>query len=394
LSTDEAIVYNAVKNRFIAQFMPAAEVEETKITTKILDVDIEGVFMSKGKVQIIEGWKKVEKIESKDTILPLVNINETVELTASKVTSHKTTAPKRHIEKTLLKVMETCGKKFESEDSSEMMNAILSGFSIGTPATRAETIKKLKDIGYIYSKDKTLICTELGRKIVENFPIKDLFDLEYTGRLEKTLSDIEKEKFNKQNFLKHIFEFVAKSVNTIKKDRPIILNDYSSKTKAYSANITENGKQEKSRRTSKSALGDGAEQQANPGKYDKRSKLTVSEGKNSVNKSVDVEGKSEIETFGKCPVCGSDIIEGQRGFGCSNWRNGCKFVIWKEDEFIKSLNKKITKTMVKKLLKSGKAEIKGISDKNGAKYDGYISYVRNTGDNKFSWRLVRKDGTA
>ena len=36
-----------------------------------------------------------------------------------------------------------------------MMQAILSGFSIGTPATRAETIKKLKDIGYIKTKGKS-----------------------------------------------------------------------------------------------------------------------------------------------------------------------------------------------------------------------------------------------
>ncbi len=29
--------------------------------------------------------------------------------------------------------------------------------------------------------------------MVEIFPVKELLDLEYTGRLEKTLSDIEKE---------------------------------------------------------------------------------------------------------------------------------------------------------------------------------------------------------
>ena len=28
------------------------------------------------KYSLVEGWKKVEKIESKDTILPLVNIND------------------------------------------------------------------------------------------------------------------------------------------------------------------------------------------------------------------------------------------------------------------------------------------------------------------------------
>lgn len=58
LSADEGIVYTAIKNRFIMQFMPIAEYEETKLTTKILDVDLSGVFHSKGKVQLVEGWKK------------------------------------------------------------------------------------------------------------------------------------------------------------------------------------------------------------------------------------------------------------------------------------------------------------------------------------------------
>ena len=34
--------------------------------------------------------------------------------------------------------------------------------------------------------------------------------------------------------------------------------------------------------------------------------------------------------IGVCPRCGGNIIEGKMGFGCSNWRNGCKFTIWKK----------------------------------------------------------------
>ncbi len=344
LNPDEAIVYKAVKNRFIAQFMPAAEAEETKITTKINDASVEGLFITKGKVQIVEGWKKIEKIESKDTILPFVNVNEPVDVVDSKITSHKTTAPKYHIEKTLLRVMETCGKKFEEEDSSEMMAAILSGFSIGTPATRAETIKKLKDIDYIYYKDKSLLCTELGKRIVEQFPIQELFDLEYTGKLEKTLSDMEKGKFSKDEFLKHIFEFVISSVEKIKRDKLIILND---------AVNSDNKKAEASPKS----------------KTAKLSTLTAAS-----------------ESFGKCPLCGSDIIEGQRGYGCSNWRSGCKFVIWKEDEFMKSLGKKITKTMVKKVLKDGVVEIKGLTGKDGSKYNGNFRYAKSEDDTSFIWK--------
>lgn len=186
LTQDERIVYTAVKNRFIMQFMPVAEFEETKITSKVNDKEVKGVFISKGKVQLVEGWRVVEKIDSKDTILPMVNEKEVVDLVDSKINKVTKKPPKKHTEKTLLRVMETCGKSFKEdaeEDSEEMMASILSGFSIGTPATRAETIKKLKDVGYITTKGKSLTCTELGRTIVEIFPVKELLDLEYTGRL-------------------------------------------------------------------------------------------------------------------------------------------------------------------------------------------------------------------
>ncbi len=34
--------------------------------------------------------------------------------------------------------------------------------------------------------------------------------------------------------------------------------------------------------------------------------------------------------LGECPRCGRPIIEGNRGYGCSGWRDGCPFVLWKE----------------------------------------------------------------
>ena len=226
LTVDEQNVYNAIKNRFIMQFMPVAEFEETKITIKVNDEKVPGEFIAKGKVEIIKGWRIVEKIDTKDTILPLVQKGEYLDIIENKVNKVTKKPPKNHTEKTLLRVMETCGKNFKNDkeenpddetNTDEMMNAILSGFSIGTPATRAETIKKLKDIGYIKSKGKSLITTELGRTIVEIFPAKELLDLEYTGRLEKTLSDIEKGKYKKEDFLNLIYDFTKQSVEKIEK---------------------------------------------------------------------------------------------------------------------------------------------------------------------------------
>ncbi|MBY0037325.1 type IA DNA topoisomerase [Bacillus cereus] len=320
LTSDEQIVYTAIKNRFIMQFMPVAEHEETRIQIKISDSSVKGLFIAKGRVQIIEGWRKVEKIESKDNMLPFVEARENLEITNAEVTSHVTKPPKHHTEKTLLRVMETCGKNYDEEE------AVLSGFSIGTPATRAETIKKLKDIGYIFSKDKSLLCSELGRKIVETFPVKELFDLEFTGKLEKALSDMEKKKVSRSVFLNFIFDFTRKSVEMIKNDQDVILHHATQEPK-------------------------------------------------------------KIEVLGKCPICSSSIVEGQKGFGCSDWKNGCKFVIWKNDKFLATMKKKPNKTMVKKLLKDGEVLTKGLTSKKGNKFDAILRYEKNPENEFFSWKM-------
>ena len=57
--------------------------------------------------------------------------------------------------------------------------------------------------------------------------------------------------------------------------------------------------------------------------------------------------KSQI---GLCPRCGSPVIEGKVGFGCSNWKNGCKFVIWKNAKGGMFQKITITSSMAQKLL--------------------------------------------
>ncbi|MCM3763134.1 DNA topoisomerase [Alkalihalobacillus oceani] len=326
LTKDEELVYRAIKNRFIMQFMPPAVHEETKLTTKVNRAPIKGLFHTTGRVQLTEGWKKVEQIATKEVLLPFVTKGETVSLEDKQVHSHVTKPPRPHTEKTLLHVMETCGKGQEEEKSEELMSTILSGYSIGTPATRAETIKKLKDIGYIAAEQKNLQCTELGRKLVETFPVQELFDLEFTGRLEKALSDIEKRKVGKDQFLSFIYSFTSKSVNTIKQEQEVVLREM------------------------------------------KRQ-------------------RSSNEVLGECPVCGHSVIEGQKGFGCSNWKNGCKFVIWKNDRYLAAMKKKPTKTMVKQLLKQGSVIVKGLKSKKGQTFSARLRYEKNEENDFYSWKM-------
>lgn len=347
LTADEQIVYNAVKNRFLMQFLPVAEFEETKLVTKVKEVPeetVKGVFITKGKVQLVEGWRIVEKLEAKgtkeskenkDTILPQVAKDEMVAVKKAAVGEVTRKPPKAHTEKTLLRVMETCGKGFKGEgkeegkeeseeDTLKMMASILSGFSIGTPATRAETIKKLKDAEYIKAKGKSLVCTELGKAIVETFPAKQLLDLEYTGRLEKTLSDIEKGKFQKDEFLSMIKSFTEEAVEAIKND-------------------------------------------------------------NKVLSGTKVEVPKNTEPVGVCPICGNAVVENDKAFGCVNWKGGCKYTIWKNDKYIAMLGKTVTRQMVEILLKNGKVGFRNLKSRSGNTYAAYLKYVKNEQTGYFNW---------
>ncbi len=328
LTADENIVFQAIKNRFIMQFMPIAEYEETKLTTKVSNAPIDGVFMTKGRVQLIEGWKKVESIQSKDVLLPRVEVNEQVTIAETKLTDHVTKPPKQHTERTLLRVMETCGKniKDDSELDEELLGSILTGFSIGTPATRAETIKKLKDIGYITAKGKNLQCTELGRRMVETFPVKSLFDLEFTGRLEKGLSDIQKGEATRKDFLSLIFQFTKDAVETIKQDEEKTIHEVTKQ-------------------------------------------------------------KATNEVLGTCPACGGEVADNYKAFSCKNWKDGCKFAIWKNDKFLATMRKKPTKTMVKQILKNNQTYVKGLTSRNGKKFNAYLSYKKKEGTEYYSWEM-------
>ncbi len=207
LNKDEKIVYDIIKDRFLANFMPPAEFENTEIKT---DVN-KHIFITKGKVIKKLGYLKIYNKEEKDDILPFVDLDEIVDVLKMEPVTKQTKPKKSYTEDTLLKAMKNCGKNVDDD-------TILSGYSIGTSATRSEVLKKIEQVGYVKKKKKSYYITDLGINLVEIFPIKELFDVDYTGKLEKSLYDIQKGTYDRKIFLADIMNFIVKSVNTIKYD--------------------------------------------------------------------------------------------------------------------------------------------------------------------------------
>ena len=338
LNSDEQIVYNAIKDRFIANFMPPAEYENTEIKT---DVD-SNIFLTKGKVLKSKGYLEVYNKDEKDDLLPSVDTNDIVAVLDIKPLTKQTTPPKPYTEDTLLKAMKNCGKNVPDDDTT-----VLSGYSIGTSATRADVLKKISQVGYVGKKGKSYFITDLGKNLVEIFPVKELFDVDYTGKLEKSLSDIQKGQFTRKEYLNNIMTFIFNNVELIKRDTPKNISTenyiYNPKTKKFSKEPSTKSKNSKS------------------------------------------SNKANSESLGKCPICQNDVVEIEKGFICKNYKE-CKFGIWKNDKFLEYYKKKPNKTMVKSILKNGSAKVKSLTSKQGNKFDATLKYSKKD-NGYFGWDI-------
>ena len=77
------------------------------------------------------------------------------------------------------------------------------------------------------------------------------------------------------------------------------------------------------------------------------------------------------EPMVKCPACGSEVMEKQKGYFCSN--RDCSFVLWKDNRFFDSIGKKMTKQMAGSLIREGRVNLrKCTSRKTGNYYDATL----------------------
>ena len=77
------------------------------------------------------------------------------------------------------------------------------------------------------------------------------------------------------------------------------------------------------------------------------------------------------EVVGKCPRCGGEIAEMQKGFFCQD--KSCNFAIWKNNNWWAAKRKQPTKAIVAALLKDGRAHVTGLySEKSGKTYNATV----------------------
>ena len=84
---------------------------------------------------------------------------------------------------------------------------------------------------------------------------------------------------------------------------------------------------------------------------------------------------NNLEIIGICPKCGKKVYENAKSYCCEGYKDEpkCNFSLWKDNKLLKSQGKKLTKTMVKKLISGKPCEVKGLtSSKTGKKYNAKL----------------------
>lgn len=211
LAGNQQNVYDAIARRFIAAFYPDCIVAKTTVIGEVDDVP----FKATGKEILEAGWRvlypkpkakpqlnrqkdapKDSKGKEEERILPAFKKGESGEHEPSLV-EKVTQPPKMYTEATLLRSMETAGKKVEEDELRELMKAN----GIGRPSTRANIIETLFRRKYVERKKKLLVPTETGIKLIDTIDNELLKSAELTGKWEKNLRDIADGKYSTQQFV-------------------------------------------------------------------------------------------------------------------------------------------------------------------------------------------------
>jgi len=217
LSAVEAKLYGLIARRFLAQFYPEAKFLETEVITQVG----QDRFRSRGRRMLEAGWRAVEPEppkkkdeEEEQAPLPSLQQGEPVAVRKVEVLAKETQPPKRYSEASLLSAMEFAGKEMDDDELKEAMK----GRGLGTPATRAAIIERLKDVGYIALEKKSLVPTPKGRQLVERaeaIGAQVLLSAELTGEWEKRIADIQAGDYQPERFMQEIRRLAVQVVDQV-----------------------------------------------------------------------------------------------------------------------------------------------------------------------------------
>ena len=174
-------------------------------------------FSAKGKVVLSEGWKAIERKmlgellgkQKEPAVLPDVQERSQCSVSGAELKEGQTSPPKSYTEDTLLSAMQAAG--------ADSMPVGVERQGIGTPATRAATIEKLVQKGFLErkgsKKTKVLLPTDKGKALITVMP-EEIQSPEMTADWETKLLRIERSEMEPEIFMTEIKEMISSLVTT------------------------------------------------------------------------------------------------------------------------------------------------------------------------------------
>ncbi|MGM1023204.1 MAG: DNA topoisomerase [Bacillota bacterium] len=300
LSPDEEKLYKLILQHTLAAFHPEGIDQETEVVTTAAGE----LFYSKSVFTLKSGWRiialtpsKEEEVGSESTPnkaiskmkIPALQEGQEVETTGVDQQVGSTSKPRRMHDTDLVNMMQYAGNSIDHDDVDNEVLQQLKEKGIGTPATRVETIQKLIQEQFIRVDKSLIYLTDKGRHFMSMVYDHPLASIELTGEFEQKL------------------ERVASG--------EVSAADLQNEFKAFTRDIL--------------LLQESLTQKM----------LSLKQDKPLFDTRV---------TIGACPCCGKPIIEGSKGYGCSGWKEGCKFTIWKTYRKAKVTTKQATDLLLGK----------------------------------------------
>ncbi|MEI2280062.1 DNA topoisomerase 3 [Paenibacillus polysaccharolyticus] len=368
LSKEEQNIYDLIVRRFLSHFYPPAEYKQHTVLTEVekhqfktsvkelLSIGWKVVLGSGDQEQGASGKKKAKKNSNEEEEAEewtdkafAVQPDLPIQCTKSEFKEKATQPPKSYTEGTLLKAMESAGKQIENEELRDAMK----DSGLGTPATRAATIERLKNVGYITMQGKKMQLTLKGRTAIElirRAGVDLLTSPEMTGQWERRLHQISKGEAGQDKFMENVKKFTLSIIEKVRVQAPAAADAFGEdargkgKGKARGSGNKAGNKVTSSSKATRTSTANAASSTG----------TTVKSGTAS-------SGVREVLASCPSPGCSGHIIEGKKGYGCSRFKEGCTFVVWKE-----YAGKKITSTMLKSLVEKGSTQVLSFKRKDGS----------------------------
>ena len=183
LTPEQFKLYNLIWRRFVASFMTPAVFD----TVRVDIVAGQYVFRATGSHLKFPGFYAVWQRDDEEKTLPILNMQEVLDLHRLTPEQHFTQPPPRFTEASLIKELEEQG--------------------IGRPSTYVPIISTIQDRGYVDQEQRRFVSTWLGETVNEvmNKHFPDIVDTGFTAEMERKLDEVEEGRQSWIEFLRSFY---------------------------------------------------------------------------------------------------------------------------------------------------------------------------------------------